>query len=52
MNLLTTGKYGTGFMTTYIYVKKIKLKGIYYNENYNTNQNFNFHYKRSICKKF
>ena len=29
-------------------VKKIKLKEIYYNENYNTYQNFNFHLNRSV----
>lgn len=45
--LSTTGKYGTGFMTTHIYAKKIKLKGIFYNKNYNTYQKFEFFLDRS-----
>ena len=33
VNTETTGKYGTGFITTYILSRKVKIKGILYMKN-------------------
>ena|SRR5438067_2241459 len=38
----TTGKYGTGFMTTYLLSRVVEVKGIYDNIDENIFQNFKF----------
>ncbi len=47
----TTGKFGTGFITTHLLSKVIKLSGIYFNELNNTYQKFTVDLDRDAKSK-